>query len=255
MFLESLTCSASSFITLTYNDQHLPVDYSLDPDHSKRFMYRLRTALAPKRVRFFLCGEYGDQTKRPHYHACLFNVGFEDWSTVAASWKKGFVHTGDFNETTAQYVSGYVTKKMTSHADPRLEGRYPEFSRQSNRPGIGAPAIPVLADQIHTFDGLDSLVDGDVPRALNVGRRSIPLGRYLRSKLREEMGFSDVQKDEIKRRFFEEKAQEWLLALRSDQTFYEKYPGGYKDYLVTANQGKIWSIEGKSKLSNLRRYL
>ena len=76
----------NSFITLTYDDAHLPYRSDLDYPAFQRFLKRLRkTASSP--VRFYMCGEYGPLTQRPHYHACLFNFDFADktyWRTSDA---------------------------------------------------------------------------------------------------------------------------------------------------------------------------
>ena len=66
------------FITLTYDPEHLPDDGSLDIKHFQKFMKRLRDKLHPLRIRFFHCGEYGDKTRRPHYHALIFGYSFPD---------------------------------------------------------------------------------------------------------------------------------------------------------------------------------
>lgn len=255
MYLESLTYDASSFITLTYDEEHAPVNSSLDPRHYVLWLKRLRKALAPRRVRFFLCGEYGDKTLRPHYHASLFGVGFLDWSTVAEAWQKGFVHTAEFNETTAQYVAGYVTKKWTVPGAPGLGDRHPEFARQSNRPGLGAGAMAVISERLHSEAGLDEmLATGDVPMALRFGRRSIPLGRYLRSVLRKEMGFTDEMVERVKSRWYAEKTSEFMQFLQSPDAYDPQWGGSYKNFTVAQNQGRIWSIEGKSRIYN-RRFL
>jgi len=65
------------FITLTYSDEHLPSDNSLHLEHFQNFMKRLRKKYG-ENIRFYHCGEYGEQTQRPHYHACIFNFDFED---------------------------------------------------------------------------------------------------------------------------------------------------------------------------------
>lgn len=67
----------SAFITLTYDDDHLPADFSVHVKTWQLFMYRLRDSL-PQKIRFFACGEYGDTTQRPHYHALIFNHSFPD---------------------------------------------------------------------------------------------------------------------------------------------------------------------------------
>lgn len=75
---------------------------------------------------------------------------------------------------------------MTSYDDPRLFGRHPEFARMSNRPGLGASAMHEVASQLMTFN-LDTS-QADVPSALQHGGRALPLGRYLRRKLRTLVG-------------------------------------------------------------------
>lgn len=153
-------------------------------------------------------GEYGDQTSRPHYHAALFGypscLKFPDsdpysvaqrshclcapCAILRKSWPHGKTDNGSLNKDSAQYLAGYVTKKMTSKDDPRLLGRYPEFSRQSLKPGIGAVAIPDIANVLTSEYGVLSVQnERDVPRALKQGKKALPLGRYLRSKLREKI--------------------------------------------------------------------
>ena len=56
------------FVTLTYDDAHLPAKNSLVPDDLQKFMKRLRKHFPNNKIRFFACGEYGDTSWRPHYH-------------------------------------------------------------------------------------------------------------------------------------------------------------------------------------------
>jgi hypothetical protein len=72
------------FITLTYDEENLPDDHSLNHDHFQRFLKRLRHAIKPKKIRFFMCGEYGDDSWRPHYHAIIFGYDF----TQGITYKK-----------------------------------------------------------------------------------------------------------------------------------------------------------------------
>ena len=68
----------NSFVTLTYDDDHLPEYNSLNYKHFQDFMKRLRKS--HNGVRFYMCGEYGEDFSRPHYHALLFNCFFPDRS-------------------------------------------------------------------------------------------------------------------------------------------------------------------------------
>lgn len=151
----------NSFITLTYNDLCLPHDRSLNLDHFQRFMKRLRFKYG-KNIRFFHCGEYGEKFGRPHYHAIIFNLDFEDktlWKInngqrlytsqeLSDLWPLGFATIGEVTFESAAYVARYVMKKITG---PMAEDHYsrldestgeiislkPEYTTMSRRPGIG----------------------------------------------------------------------------------------------------------------------
>lgn len=206
ILLESYSHDANSFATLTYSDEEIPPDLGLKPKDAQDFMKRLRKRISPQKVRFYLVGEYGEKTHRPHYHLALFgypsciygrpeNNGYssecncQNCTVIQEAWNKGFTHLGELNKDTAAYVAQYVTKAMTNKYDERLQGRYPEFCRMSNRPGIGATAIPALSKLLtNEFVEQKMILDGDVPNVLKHGGKSYPLGRYLKSKLRLSIG-------------------------------------------------------------------
>lgn len=160
---ESQLHEASSFVTLTYSDDHLPDDYSVKTRHLQLFMKRLRKWLEPKRCRYFACAEYGDKNLRPHYHLILFGVHFEDrviWRrnksgfygyrspTLEFLWGMGHAEIGDVTIQTAGYVARYAMKKITGDPAPIHYTRIhpvtglvwqvrPEFAVMSTKPGIG----------------------------------------------------------------------------------------------------------------------
>ena len=115
------------FITLTYSPEFLPLDGSLDLKHFQKFMKRFREKVAPLKIRFFHCGEYGDLTRRPHYHALIFGYDFPDKVLLKQSksgdlytsemltklWGKGHCSVGALTFESAAYVSRYVMKKVT----------------------------------------------------------------------------------------------------------------------------------------------
>lgn len=270
-YLESLTHEENAFVTLTYSDQRLPRGNTLVPAHLSGFLKRLRKRLEPTRVRFFGVGEYGEQGSRgvnPHYHLSLFGVsGRTDLSPrgvpthhgcsqlVWESWNQG-PHTGgittvfEFNEDTAAYVAGYVTKKLTTPGDPRLEGRHPEFARMSNRPGIGAGAAEHLAKQL--LQTAQSWESGDVPKVLKAGAKTIPLGRYLLAKLRQHVGFSEEYIKGLRDQVTVEQTVE-LLALFTNPKSDETLSTVKQAYLKSAAQRirqletrhSIWKKRGK----------
>lgn len=186
--LEATQHSMNCFVTLTYDNDHLPPDGSLRPKDLQDFLKRLRASLAPRKVRFYGVGEYGDQTWRPHYHLCLFGIDNSFGDVIRDTWHHGLCDIGTLTMQSAAYCAGYVTKKMTAKDDPRLGGRHPEFARMSLRPGIGANAMSDVAESFRDPLGKQYLAEtGDVPLSISHGKRSMPLGRYLRNKLREEL--------------------------------------------------------------------
>lgn len=196
IMLESMLYTDNAFVTLTYSEENLPEAGSLVPLHLTNFLKRFRKMIAPQRVRYYLVGEYGDESGRPHYHAALFGFksclyGRTRYSVyrlsccvqcdlILEAWKSGNIYLGSLEDASAQYIAGYCLKKMTNPEDPRLNGRYPEFARMSLRPGIAGDAMQSVADSILRYNCLED----DVPAALRHGRALHPLGRYLRRRLR-----------------------------------------------------------------------
>lgn len=163
------------FITLTYDDLHIPrvvkdgvMYYTLCKRDFQLFMKRLRRFFPEKKIRFFAAGEYGDETFRPHYHAILFGVSFPDLVSIGLSktlnpmykssiltelWSMaprstvsdekespaGFCTVQDVTFDTCSYVARYVTKKLKGYKSEFYETRGidPPFSLMSRRPGIG----------------------------------------------------------------------------------------------------------------------
>jgi hypothetical protein len=156
------------FITLTYDDEHLPKNKSLIHEDFQYFMKRLRKKYG-NGIRFFQCGEYGEVNGRPHYHAILFNHDFDDRTylktvngykyynsqSLLDLWHhKGMVHVGDAEWESCAYVARYITKKINpgdkehkdkffqkyGYWDPEtgeLFHRKVEYTSMSTKPGIG----------------------------------------------------------------------------------------------------------------------
>lgn len=242
--LESLVHSDFSFVTLTYRDEALPPGGTLVPRHTQLWLKSLRKAAAAPGLRFYLVGEYGDQTHRPHYHAIIY--GLPPYSPLfQLTWKKGFVHTGELTPDSAQYVAGYVVKKLTAPDDPRLQGRHPEFARMSNRPGIGALAIPSIAEAMTTDAGASNIIlNGDVPASLKSGNRSLPLGRYLRQKLRKELGHDKKTPQELLLRLQQEKTE--ILATELQKP--ENKNKSVATIFVELNRQKVLNLETRLKI-------
>jgi len=168
----------NSFVTLTYDDDHLPDGGSLCLRDFQLFLKRLRRFAAPDRVRFFHCGEYGEKFSRAHYHALLFGFDFADKRRVEDSfsghpqwmseelddlWSAGRATIGTVNFESAAYVARYVTKKVTGEAAKahytRVSKRTgevvelrPEYATMSRRPGIGFEWFRKFATDVYPSD-------------------------------------------------------------------------------------------------------
>lgn len=141
----------SHFLTLTYDDDHLPWHRGLVLDDLQRFFKRFRKQLGP--IRYFACGEYGAQTGRPHWHALLFGSplklrGRADTTSpeLSALWPAGRHQLDAFSPGRAAYVAGYAAKKLRRsewdgevfHPDTgELYVRRQEFVTMSRKPAIG----------------------------------------------------------------------------------------------------------------------
>lgn len=168
--------SRSSFVTLTYADEHLPEFGDLCKRDLQLFMKRLRKQEGPG-VRFYACGEYGDVNLRPHYHILLFNVDFSDMKFFSQNrrgdktftsdclrelWPFGHNNIGDVNFESCAYVARYVLKKITGKAadehymvydsDGLVHVRPPEFTVMSRRPGIGAAWYEKFGSEVAVHD-------------------------------------------------------------------------------------------------------
>lgn len=152
------------FLTLTYNDENIPYQYvtfegkekiktvhetvlpTLNKYDVQLFMKRLRKEIGVK-IKYFMCGEYGKKTERPHYHCILFGWKPKKLSLLSRQtdrdlytsdelnviWGKGVVQVGSAEENSIYYTTGYVIKKMHK---TNLDGRLPEYIQASQALGL-----------------------------------------------------------------------------------------------------------------------
>lgn len=108
---------SAAFITLTYSAKFVPDD-GLNKRHVQLFLKRLRKRIG-KKVRYYLVGEYGSKTGRPHYHLLLFNYEESDEKYIRIAWasKKGepfgLVHIGKVTEASIMYCTKYCIQRST----------------------------------------------------------------------------------------------------------------------------------------------
>ena len=185
--LEMKSYKYNYFITLTYDNDHLPTRdgvnldtgelasvATLKPKDLQDFMKRLRVTWLRKygldNIRFYACGEYGDLRERPHYHAIIFNLPIPDLvyshnskrdmpifksDVISSIWGKGIVTVQDVTWETCAYTARYILKKQTGkHSEEYYSsiGREPEFVRMSRCPGIGREYYEAHKADIYATD-------------------------------------------------------------------------------------------------------
>lgn len=185
--LETGQHEVSSFVTLTYDPEHHPADGSVSVSEAQMFLKRVRRRVGS--LRYFIVGEYGERTWRPHYHAALFGV--RDVGVVRAAWQKGHVHCSGMGVESARYLAGYVCKGLYSERGMRWQGKElrPEFARMSLRPGLGARSADAIGAFYRSREGSKVLASvGDVSAVVRQGLKLWPLGRYLRQRVKDSVG-------------------------------------------------------------------
>lgn len=169
--LELKDHESSYFLTLTYDEQHLDSiksgytdcetgeyhnNLTLNKRDAQLWHKNLRKALDEKgypKIRFFMCGEYGSNTFRPHLHEICFGLRLDDLKFykynkqgqplytsefLSKIWKKGFVIVGEVTWETCAYVARYVTKKLKGQSGEfyQIHNIVPPFTLMSRKPGI-----------------------------------------------------------------------------------------------------------------------
>lgn len=241
--LELLTAPAACFVTLTYDDEHLPENGELRKTDIQLWMKRLRERLKPIKLRYFLVGEYGEKTFRPHYHAILYGVTPAASELISSAWTLGFVHVGSAEKASMSYVCGYVLKKMTKATDKRLNGRPPEFATMSKQEGgIGYKAVNNLAAAYRSSAGQAALQEQKwITTSVRIGPKIYPMGRYIAGKLAENLGLTT---EDRKAYNYRRMLQTFVEKSKLTTTAYEK-----------RRKARVEQQEGKAALSgaNWRR--
>lgn len=261
------------YVTLSYQDDKLvtispdgsnTILPTLVPRHLQLFLKRLRARYRDG-LRFYAVGEYGDASWRPHYHVALFGFptcertrtirkGYSSrpvwWECcsrcrmVGEAWGLGDVDLGNLEPDSAQYVAGYVTKKMTGKDHELLRGRYPEFARMSLRPGVGASYVERITATIRRYGNLEQRLL-DVPETLRHGKKQMPLGRYLRRRVRRDLGRDEKCPEEVLNALQEE--VQGLRDLAASATSHPTMARFRKEYLrnliIDQNMGVKWKAE------------
>lgn len=195
------------FLTLTYDEKHIPEDFSLHKKDPVGFFKRLRSYLDytcdNRQIKYYCCGEYGDQKDptrpyknhgRPHYHAIIFGLcpydendrklvveawqhRCEDWQFDRIRGKKCSIQP--VTPFDIEYVTGYVQKKLSGDlAEKTYNGDQPPFAIMSK--GLGIQFAFQNANRLRT-NGFTYL-----------SGHKISLPRYFRDKLDIDVDYSKV---------------------------------------------------------------
>lgn len=164
------------FVTLTYDDDHLPPGGTLVKRDVQLFLKRLRKRFSGQKIRFYMCGEYGELRSRPHYHIIFFNLDFPDKylsphksrkrsfslarkfpiyesEILNELWPYGIATIGGVTFETCAYTARYIMKKITGDiAESYYQGRLPEYNCMSRKPGIAHDWYQSWKDDVYPHD-------------------------------------------------------------------------------------------------------
>lgn len=181
------------FLTLTYNDEHLPDDKSIHKSAIQLFLKRLRKAISPTKIRFFAVGEYGEKFGRPHYHLIIFGLKWcpDNMAIIRNCWSFGFCYFGSVTLDSARYVACYVQKKLTGKASAiyKQKGLQPEFALMSRRPGLGASFADKYRDMLFRN------------RFWTEQGKKLPIPRYMRARICRDEHEEGLYADAVKNYF------------------------------------------------------
>lgn len=216
------------FVTLTYDNNHLPEFNTLVKSDLQKFMKRLRKALYPRKIKYLAAGEYGDLNQRPHYHLLLYNVTCDDITIIKQCWNfcqwelLGEKPFGEITPESAQYVSGYIDKKYGGRLGNEVygdTGRIPPFRLVSK--GFGRDYL----------DKFYKSISDNCFIVYQTKRCSIP--RYYCKRLKDVYGIDVTEKMQATAEEFEAVLIQETLGLPEPMSFAELFANHYHDLLLT----------------------
>lgn len=186
LYHEASYHEASSFITLTYDDDHLPQGGFLVKKHVQDYLKRLRRNYE-KKIKYFLVGEFGERTHRPHYHLIIFGISVTE-PEIRASWPHGMVHVGSVTPSSMKYVAKYCVKAQKGPEGPSSFSGH--LTRAGNaRPQEGAPSPKFSVKKFMTCSqglglqwSIDNLDDWKESQTTTIGGKAAGIPRYYKLK-------------------------------------------------------------------------
>lgn len=212
---EAERSSSALFVTLTYDTSFVPITergfMSLKKKDFQDFIKRLRSKMYERKnkekIKYYACGEYGGKTKRPHYHAILFNA-ME--SLIDSSWSLGSIHIGKLSAASASYTLKYISKpsRIPEHKN---DDRVKEFSLMSK--GLGSNYVTPEMVEWHKNDLVNRFYTP-------LHGKKLAMSRYLKEKIytqeeRELIGTQLIAKEVDN--FHKLSAKEKLVKMEKDE--------------------------------------
>jgi len=120
------------FLTLTYDYEHIPFHkgkFTLHKKDYQDFLKRLRKALPYRKIKYVLCGEYGTDKGRPHYHLIIYDLTQRDVNTIQDAWGKGSIHIGTVTPASIAYTFKYAVKGDIKERDWRQQRPFIAMSK------------------------------------------------------------------------------------------------------------------------------
>lgn len=246
--LESRQHEHALFVTLTYDEEHLPRTIyhpktgevlashpagCVDKRVIQLFNKKLKSNVRRKQgkamadgIRFFACGEYGEQNGRPHYHFVIWGLPYKYREHIYKAWTdpstKKLLCDPDrldiqiprsYNDV-GTYISSYVMKNGTSSESLRLDGRPPACFSSSQ--GIAKSAIPALVKSFSTSASVRHITSvGDIPRTYRLEGKEYPIDRYLQEKIIAALQIPVPIKENRQKNFQKEMSDLYARAIRN----------------------------------------
>lgn len=163
LILEQGEHKHSSFCTLTYRDDPGTLKYF----EFQEFIALLRRDLPNIKFRYAVCGEYGEQNGRGHWHVIIFGLPPFKAEFPNEIWPHGFSLIGPTTKGAMRYVAGYCLKRSTQKTPDKVW-------QTSRNPGIGLSRIRDMAD-LSARATLNGAILSQWPGYFSVGKTRFPL--------------------------------------------------------------------------------
>lgn len=222
---------SAEFVTLTYNTEHVPITQkgflTLNKTDLQKYFKRLRKLEKSQKLKYYACGEYGGQRKRPHYHIILFNA---EKRNIEKAWsiegkQIGNVFIGSVQNQSISYVLDYMNKEKII---PMFENddRQKEFSLMSKYLGAN-----FLTENIIKYYQSDYENRNYLP----LNGFKLPMPRYYKNKI-----FTEQQRKKLA-----EKAME--LEYQQHLKLFQEHGDNINNYLAEIHLDKFRKYKIKSE--------